>query len=284
MKMKVGLVLEGGAMRGLYTAGVIDTFLKEKSEVDKIIGVSAGALFGMNYKSKQQGRVLRYNKAYVGNKNYMGVYSFLKTGNVMNEEFCFERLIDDLDPIDYKTYQESKVDFYAVVTNLQTGKAEYKLLDTLDNYDEIEYLRASGSMPFVSHTIQINGNDYLDGGCSDSIPIEKMLEMDVDKIIVVLTRPLHYRKRPSNKHLNKLFYRHYPHFVETLNNRYLNYNHSLDLITKLEKEKKIFVLRPSQLIPIGRLEKDKEVIQQMYDLGVNDCKNQLKNLKKYLRG
>ena len=111
-----------------------------------------------------------------------------------------------------------------------------------------------------------------------------MLEMDVDKIIVVLTRPLGYRKKSSNKHLNKLFYRHYPHFVETLNNRYLNYNHSLDLINKLEKEKKIFVLRPSQLIPIGRLEKDKKVIQQMYDLGVNDCNNQLENLKKYLRG
>ena len=256
--MKVGLVLEGGAMRGLYTAGVIDTFLKEKIDVDTIIGVSAGALFGMNYKSKQIGRVLRYNKAYVGNKDYMGVYSFLKTGNVMNEEFCFEKLIDDLDPIDYQSYQESPVDFYAVVTNLQTGKAEYKLLDTLDNYDQVEYLRASGSMPFVSHIIQVNGHEYLDGGCSDSIPIKKMLEMDVDKIIVVLTRPLDYRN--------------------------LNYNASLDLITKLEKEKKIFVLRPSQLIPIGRLEKDKEVIQQMYDLGVSDCNNQLENLKKYLRG
>lgn len=282
--MKVGLVLEGGAMRGLYTAGVIDTFLKEKIDVDTIIGVSAGALFGMNYKSKQIGRVLRYNKAYVGNKDYMGVYSFLKTGNVMNEEFCFEKLIDDLDPIDYQSYQESPVDFYAVVTNLQTGKAEYKLLDTLDNYDQVEYLRASGSMPFVSHIIQVNGHEYLDGGCSDSIPIKKMLEMDVDKIIVVLTRPLDYRKKPSNEHLNKLFYHQYPHFVETLNNRYLNYNASLDLITKLEKEKKIFVLRPSQLIPIGRLEKDKEVIQQMYDLGVSDCNNQLENLKKYLRG
>ena len=282
--MKVGLVLEGGAMRGLYTAGVIDTFLKEKIDVDTIIGVSAGALFGMNYKSKQIGRVLRYNKAYAGNKDYMGIYSFLKTGNVMNEEFCFEKLIDDLDPIDYQSYQESPVDFYAVVTNLQTGKAEYKLLDTLDNYDQVEYLRASGSMPFVSHIIQVNGHEYLDGGCSDSIPIKKMLEMDVDKIIVVLTRPLDYCKKTSNKHLNKLFYHQYPHFVETLNNRYLNYNASLDLITKLEKEKKIFVLRPSQLIPIGRLEKDKEVIQQMYDLGVSDCYNQLENLKKYLRG
>ena len=157
-------------------------------------------------------------------------------------------------------------------------------MDTLDNYDQVEYLRASGSMPFVSHIIQVNGHEYLDGGCSDSIPIKKMLEMCVDKIIVVLTRPLDYRKKPSNKHLNKLFYHQYPHFVETLNNRYLNYNASLDLITKLEKEKKIFVLRPSQLIPIGRLEKDKEVIQQMYDLGVSDCNNQLENLKKYLRG
>ena len=249
--MKVGLVLEGGAMRGLYTAGVIDTFLKEKIDVDTIIGVSAGALFGMNYKSKQIGRVLRYNKAYAGNKDYMGVYSFLKTGNVMNEEFCFEKLIDDLDPIDYQSYQESPVDFYAVVTNLQTGKAEYKLLDTLDNYDQVEYLRASGSMPFVSHIIQVNGHEYLDGGCSDSIPIKKMLEMDVDKIIVVLTRPLDYRKKPSNKHLNKLFYHQYPHFVETLNNRYLNYNASLDLITKLEKEKKIFVLRPTPAHPAG---------------------------------
>ena len=282
--MKVGLVLEGGAMRGLYTAGVIDTFLKEKIDVDTIIGVSAGALFGMNYKSKQIGRVLRYNKAYAGNKDYMGVYSFLKTGNVMNEEFCFEKLIDDLDPIDYQSYQESPVDFYAVVTNLQTGKAEYKLLDTLDNYDQVEYLRASGSMPFVSHIIQVNGHEYLDGGCSDSIPIKKMLEMDVDKIIVVLTRTLDFRKKPSNKQNNKIFYQKYHKILETLNNPYLNYNASLDLITKLEKEKKIFVLRPSQLIPIGRLEKDKEVIQQMYDLGVCDCNNQLENLKKYLRG
>lgn len=271
-------------MRGLYTAGVIDTFLKENIDVDTIIGVSAGALFGMNYKSKQIGRVLRYNKAYAGNKDYMGVYSFLKTGNVMNEEFCFEKLIDDLDPIDYQSYQESKVDFYAVVTNLQTGKAEYKLLDTLDDYDQVEYLRASGSMPFVSHKVQINGQDYLDGGCSDSIPIKKMLEMDVDKIIVVLTRPQGYRKKPSNKHLNHLFYRHYPHFVETLNHRYLNYNDSLDLISKLEKENKIFVLRPSKLIKIGRLETNKEIIQEMYDLGVNDCTNQLNHLKKYLRG
>ena len=172
------------------------------------------------------------------------------------------------------------------IDEVQTAIAAYPeaLTELLDNYDQVEYLRASGSMPFVSHIIQVNGHEYLDGGCSDSIPIKKMLEMDVDKIIVVLTRPLDYRKKPSNKHLNKLFYHQYPHFVETLNNRYLNYNASLDLITKLEKEKKIFVLRPSQLIPIGRLEKDKEVIQQMYDLGVSDCNNQLENLKKYLRG
>lgn len=280
--MKVGLLLEGGAMRGMYTAGVLDVLLENNIKVDLIIGVSAGALFGVNYKSRQKGRAYRFNSRYIHDKRYFGMYSLVTTGNILNQDFCFKDIPEVLDDFNYGSFKKTKEEFYAVVTNMKTGKAEYKKIE--DVKKDIESLRASGSMPFVSHIIQVNGHEYLDGGCSDSIPIKKMLEMDVDKIIVVLTRPLDYRKKPSNKHLNKLFYHQYPHFVETLNNRYLNYNASLDLITKLEKEKKIFVLRPSQLIPIGRLEKDKEVIQQMYDLGVSDCNNQLENLKKYLRG
>lgn len=280
--MKVGLVLEGGAMRGLYSAGVIDTLLEENIQVDKIIGVSAGALFGMNYKSKQKGRVLRYNTKYVRNKNYMGIYSFLTTGNIMNEDFCFHKLVYELDPVDFKTYKESPEEFYAVVTNMENGKAEYVLLDDFENKDNIEYLRASGSMPFVSRPVMINNKKYLDGGCSDSIPIDKMLDMDVDKIIVVLTRPLNYRKKPSSALINKMFYRKYPHFVDTLNHRYLNYNLSLDKIIALEKNKEIFVLRPSRLVKIKRLEKDVNVIKEMYDLGCQDAKKELENLKTYL--
>ena len=281
--MKVGLVLEGGAMRGLYSAGVIDILLEENIRVDKIIGVSAGALFGMNYKSRQKGRVLRYNTKFVRNRNYMGIYSFLTTGNIMNEEFCFHKLVHELDPVDFKTYKETPEEFYAAVTNIESGKTEYPMLDDLKKKDNIEYLRASGSMPFVSRPVIINHKKYLDGGCGDSIPIDKMLEMDVDKIIVVLTRPLDYRKKPSYKMINQLFYRKYPNFVETLNHRYINYNQSLDKILTLEKDKKIFVLRPSRQIKISRLEKDVKVIKEMYDLGCYDAKKQLKHLKAYLK-
>lgn len=280
--MKIGLVLEGGAMRGLYSAGVIDTFLEENISIDKIIGVSAGALFGMNYKSKQAGRVLRYNTKYLTNKNYMGLYSYLTTGNVMNEDFCFHQLVHELDPVDFKTYRESPVEFYVVVTNLLTGRGEYHRLDDLDHQDNIEYLRASGSMPYVSKPVIINNQKYLDGGCSDSIPIRKMMDMDVDKIIVVLTRPLGFRKKEGPHVINELYYKKYPHFIDTLNHRYLDYNLSLDIISSLEKKKEIFVFRPSRYIKVGRIEKNVKVIQEMYRLGYDDAHQQLDALKEYL--
>lgn len=281
--MKIGLVLEGGAMRGLYSAGIIDVLLEENIHVDKIIGVSAGALFGMNYKSRQKGRVLRYNTKYAHHKNYMGIHSLLTTGNIMNEDFCFHKLVYELDPVDFDTYKSTPEEFYAVVTNIETGKAEYHLLDDFEKKENIEYLRASGSMPFVSHPVIIHHKKYLDGGCSDSIPIDKMLDMDVDKIIVVLTRPLGYYKKPSSAFVNRLFYKKYPHFVDALNHRYLNYNYSLDKVSSLEKNHQIFVLRPSRFVKIGRLEKDVKVIKEMYDLGRHDAKEQLDNLRNYLQ-
>ena len=151
--MKIGLLLEGGGMRGLYTAGVLDIFMEKQIRIDGIIGVSAGALFGINYKSNQMGRILRYNKKYAKNKNYMGIYSLLTTGNIMNEEFCFDKIVNELDPIDYEAFKKSKVEFYAVVTNLETGKAEYIKIDDLKDKHNLEYLRASGSMPFVSKPV-----------------------------------------------------------------------------------------------------------------------------------
>ena len=222
--MKVGLLLEGGAMRGLYSAGVLDYFMEKDLKIDGIVGVSAGALFGMNYKSKQIGRVLRYNKKYASNKHYMGVYSWLTSGNIMNEDFCFHKLVHELDPVDFKTYKESDVDFYAVVTNLETGRAEYIQLDDLSDHNQLEYLRASGSMPLVSKIVHVNQQKYLDGGVADSIPIDKILTMGFDKIIVVLTRPIEYRKTKSNQSIFKIFYRKYPQFIQTMNQRYQKYN------------------------------------------------------------
>lgn len=280
--MKVGLLLEGGAMRGLYTAGVLDVLMQNEIDIDGIVGVSAGALFGMNYKSKQIGRVLRYNKKYCKNKNYMGWYSLLTTGNIMNEEFCFNKIVNELDPIDFNTYKNSKEEFYVVVTNIETGEAEYKKIQDFDSKSSIEYFRASGSMPYVSKPVIIDNNKYLDGGIADSIPIEKIMSMGYDKIIVVLTRPIEYRKQKGNSVMPKLFYKKYPKFADLLNNRYERYNKQVEKIIELENNKKIFVFRPSKLVNIKRIEKDENKIQEMYDLGVKDCNEKINELKEYL--
>ena len=279
--MKVGLVLEGGAMRGLYTAGVLDVFLDNKDiKIDTIIGVSAGALFGVNYKSRQKGRTLRYNLKYANDERYMGFKSLVKTGDIVNKEFCYDELPNKLDIFDNETYKKSPEEFYAVVTNLDTGKPEYIKIE--DAQKDIEYLRASGSMPYVSKIVQIDGKKYLDGGTSDSIPVDEMMKMGVDKVIVVLTRPLEYRKKKSSKKISKWYYKRYPNYIDTLNNRYKMYNSEVEKVIFLEKDKKIFVIRPSRLVDIKRIERDTLKLKEMYDLGVEDAKNSLKDLKNYL--
>ena len=160
MENKTALVLEGGAMRGLYSAGILDIFMQNNINADIIYGVSAGALFGLNFKSRQIGRALRYNLKYANEKNYMGLYSLITTGDIMNRDFCFKKLVYELDRLDFETYKNNPIDFYAVVTNLQTGKPEYIKID--DAHKDLEYFRASGSMPFVSRPVEINGNLYLD--------------------------------------------------------------------------------------------------------------------------
>lgn len=280
--MKIGLVLEGGAMRGLYTAGVIDVFLENDIKVDTIIGVSAGALFGVNYKSRQKGRVLRYNKKYAKDKRYMGTRVLLTTGDIVSKKFAYNEIPMKLDIFDNETYMETQEEFYAVVTNIETGKAEYKKIDNTHDKVQLEYLRASGSMPYVSRIVKVEGQKYLDGGLADSIPVEKMMEMGVDKIIVVLTRTIDYRKKQGKGRMAKIKYRKYPNFIDTLNNRYLMYNNQVEKIIELEKENKIFVIRPTRKVQVARVERDEERLQEMYDLGVQDCKNKLEELKKYL--
>lgn len=280
--MRVGLVLEGGAMRGIYTAGVIDTLMKENILVDGIIGVSAGALFGMNYKSKQIGRVKRYNENYIKDKNYFGINSYLKTGNVMNEEFCFHKLINELDPVDFDEFKNNKVEFYVVVTNIESGNAEYIKINDLRNKDELEYLRASGSMPFFSKIVNVNNKKYLDGAIGDSIPLKKMKELGFDKLIVVLTRPKGYKKKKKLFKFGKFYYKDYPLFVKKINERYKNYNNEINYIEKEYKNNNIVVIRPSKLIKIKRIEKNIDKINEMYELGVNDTLSMLDEIKVYL--
>jgi predicted patatin/cPLA2 family phospholipase len=276
---KVALVLEGGAMRGLYTAGVLDVFMENDIKVDTIFGVSEGALFGINYKSNQIGRALRYNLKYAHDKRYMGMYSLITTGDVMNRDFCFNKLVYELDPFDIETYNNSKVEFYAVVTNVESGKAEY--IEIKDGGKDLEYLRASGSMPFVSNLVEINGNKYLDGAVSDPIPFKKALDTGYEKIIVIQTRPSDYTKTKSWLPFG-LVYKKYPEFVKTAQNAYINYNKTLDLIRKYENDGKIIVLRPSEKIKMRRVEKNLNKLQAIYNVGVKDCKEKLPKIKKYI--
>ena len=279
--MKTCLVLEGGALRGIYTAGVLDELIKENIKIDAIIGVSMGSLIGINYISNQPMRALRYNLRYLNDKRYISISSFIKTGNIVNKDFAYYELPLTLDKFDYDTFNKSKIKMYCTVTNLETGKAEYILIK--DSKRDVEYLRAGSSMPGVSKIVKINNKLYLDGGISDSIPIHKAIELGYDKIIVVTTRTINYRKEESNQKLLSFIYRKYPNFVKTIKSRWKNYNKTVDDIIELEKQKKIFVIRPSKKINIKRIEKNIEIVKAQYNLGVRDFKNKLKDLKKYLR-
>ena len=275
--MKVGLVLEGGAMRGMYTAAILDLFLDHQIKIDGIVAVSAGALFGVNYPSNQRGRTLRYNKKYVKDKRYMGFSSLLKTGNIVNKDFAYYQVPFELDVFDEAAYQKSKTDFYATVTNVQTGLPEY--IKITNATQQIEVLRASSAMPFVSKIVKIGDQKYLDGGVADSIPLQKCIDLGYDKIIVILTRPINYRKKKANPLLAKLFYHQYPKFVEAINNRYKNYNDMVEMIIEKEKNQEIFVFRPSKKIDIKRIERNPDKLQEMYDLGIEDGNRLIEKLK-----
>ena len=189
--MNIGLVLEGGAMRGLFTAGVMDVLMEYGAEFDAIVGVSAGAAFGVNYKSKQIGRVIRYNKRFANDKRYCSVQSLLNTGNLFNAMFCYHTVPNELDKFDRERYNADKTPFYVVCTDAETGEPVYHLLDRANDWG-FEWIRASASMPLVSRPVKIDGKYYLDGGMSDSIPIEFMIVGGCEKNVVVLTQPWDY--------------------------------------------------------------------------------------------
>lgn len=281
--MKTCFVLEGGALRGLYTSGVLDYLMDKKINIDCIIGVSAGALFGVNYFSKQKGRGLRYNLKYCNDKRYMSVRSLLLTGNIVNKKFAYYKVSKELDPFDTDTFKKSKKDFYSVATNVETGLAEY--MKITDPISQMEELRATSAMPMLSRMIKVNNNKYLDGAVADSIPVKKAIEMGYDRIVVVLTQPKEYRKPElTNKNMKRIMikYKNYPKFIRTMLNRPNEYNKTIDYIIELEKNKKIFVIRPSEDINVDPIKKTKEDLQNVYDVGVKDIKNKFKDLCKYL--
>lgn len=229
--LSVGLVLEGGGMRGLYTAGVLDAFLDAGIKIDGIVSVSAGALFGVNFVSRQRERALRYNKKYLSHPEYMSLRSWLRTGNFVNKDFTYYEVPMKLDVFDDEAFKKSSIDFYVVATEMTSGKPEYFKIDSV--FEQMEILRASSALPVVSKMVDWQGKKYLDGGLSDSIPVDFARGLGFDKLIVVMTRPLNYQKKPSSGRLYKTLYRKYPNFVKTASNRYQQYNNSLEKVMSL---------------------------------------------------
>lgn len=271
---KVGLVLEGGGMRGSYTSGILDYFMEKELYLPYVIGASAGAGNALSYVSKQLGRTKKATVDSVEDPSYINYRNLIKHGYLINMDLLFDEFPNRKIPFDYDTYFKSEQECVIVTTNCKTGKANYfKKKDTKSRQDLMSYCRASSSLPFASPFVNINGEPHLDGGIADSIPIKKSISDGNDKNIIILTRDKSYRKSQSRIiYLLKRMYSKYPKLQEALLLRYKVYNETLDFIDKLEDENKVFVIRPSKPVAISRTEKSKEKLTELYNEGINDAK------------
>ena len=259
--MKHGLVMEGGAMRGLFTAGVIDVMMEQNIVFDGAVGVSAGAVFGGNYKSHQIGRVLRYNLAFCQDPRYCSMRSRIKTGDLFGADFCYRELPDQLDVFDKEAYANSPMDFYVVGTDVRSGRAVYHNCRKGD-YEDLDWMRASASMPLASQIVSVGNRNLLDGGIADSIPLKFMQTQGYAKNVVILTQPLDYVKKKNKlMPLMNLVYRQYPNLLGTMAKRHEVYNQATAYVREQEALGNVFVIRPEAPLDIHRVEHDKEKIQ-----------------------
>lgn len=279
---KVGLVLEGGGMRGLYTAGVLDFFLDKGMFFHDIVGVSAGACNAVSYVSKQRGRNFKVNTDYIRDKRYLNLGGMFTTGSIFGMDFLFEEIPNKLVPFDYDSYYNSGMHLNVVVTNCETGRAEY--LDGSHKTLVNQYLRASSSIPMFAPVVEIEGKKYLDGGTSDSIPIGFSQKQGNTKHIVVVTRNDGYVKKPEPfgwTYRNK--YKQYPQLIHTIQNRHNMYNHTLKELKALEVSGGAIVIRPSKPIEIGRFEKNVDKLKVLYENGYEDAKALYEQIKDYCK-
>lgn len=278
-----GLVLEGGGMKGVYTAGVLDFFMDKGLMFSNVYGVSAGACHMCSYLSGQRGRALDISIDYLDTNRYCGVESLLLSGDVFNVDMCYHTIPDYLNPFDHETFMKYEGKAYAVVTNLETGKAEYMRLR--DMKADIDKLRASASLPLAARIVKIDGKPYLDGGMSDSIPIQKAVLDGNRKNVVVMTKEVGFRRKPidpAQLALIKARYVKYPKVAELMENRYIAYNECLDYIERLERKGQIFVIRPQKPSQVGRIERDKKKLKALYRQGYVEARERYDELMRYL--
>ena len=265
--MKKGLVLEGGAMRGLFTAGIIDVMMEAGVEPDGLIGVSAGAAFGCNYKSRQPGRAIRYNTRFAKDTRYSGLKSFLTTGDYFNAQFGYHIVPYQYDLFDVAVFEQNPMEFIVVCTDVLTGQAVYHKMDRVD-FDELEWLRASASMPLASKVVEVDGRKLLDGGVADSIPLAYFESIGYDRNVVILTQPEGYMKqRTKLMPLMRIGLRRYPEMIQAMDCRYLMYNRELEFVRQAEREGRCLVIRPDEKLPIGHISHDPEEMKRVYQIG-----------------
>ena len=278
----IGLVLEGGGMRGIYTAGVLDFFMEKNLYFKDCYSVSAGACHAVSYFSKQKGRSVKINLDYINDKRYCSVNSLIKTGDLFGAEMIYDIIPNKLELYDYDAFNKYNGNFYCVVTNCKSGKPEY--IKVNDMRKDTIIVRASSSLPVLSKMVKINGEEYLDGGITDSIPIKKSIEDNHEKNVVILTRDKDYRKtKPKFLRMIKRKYKGYPKLVKAIENRYKMYNDELDFIEEKRKNGEVFVIQPKKPVQISRIEKDKTKLKALYDEGYNDAKEIYEDLIKFIQ-
>ena len=279
---KTGLVLEGGGMRGLFTAGILDVLMENNVTFDGVVGVSAGATFGCNFISHQIGRVLRYNMSQRKNPKYMGIRSLIKTGDFVGGEYAYHVLPTKLDVFDFEAFEKNPTEFHVVTTNVRTGEAIYHRIDKVD-YTGMEWIRASASMPIISRPVAIGDYEMLDGGIADSIPLRYFESEGFKRNIVILTQPKGFRKKLTKlMPVFKATMRKYPAIIEGMSKRHLMYNRELDYITQQQEAGKCLVICPSDTLPIGRTEQTPKKMQFVYDMGRKAGEENLETIKHFI--
>ena len=279
---EAGLILEGGGMRGVYTAGVLDFFIDKNITFKSVYGVSAGSCHGCSYISKQRGRAFRVNVDYLKDKRYCSMYSLITTGDLFGARMCYDIIPNKLDPYDYDMFNKYTGDFFAVVTNCESGEAEY--IKIKDMKKDIWAVRASSSLPIVSRLVENDGKKYLDGGIKDALPIERSIMDGNIKNVVVLTRCARYVKEPMKfMPVFRIKYRKYPNLVKTIENRHIEYNKAIEFIAREKAAQRAFIIQPSSNPNIGRVEKNRKKLTALYEMGYRDAENSYEDLKEFIK-
>lgn len=269
-------------MRGMFTCGVLDVFMREGLTFDGMIGVSAGAAFGCNFKSRQLGRAIRYNTRYCSDWRYCSVRSLIKTGDLFGGEFCYHYLPAHLDHFDNDTYDNNPMPMWVVCMDVETGKAVYQRCDKAGD-ETFEWIRASASMPMVSRVVEVGGRKLLDGGMVDSIPLVKMEQLGHERNVVILTQPEGFVKKPTKMMpVVRWVMRRFPRVVQAMAERHIGYNKALEHVRQQQAAGKAFVIYPDEKLPIGHVEKNPEVLRRVYNIGVAHAERILPQLKEWL--